>query len=265
MRTTHAQDQSKKPRNIPGPNGANAASATGGTFYAGSVVEHRGVVGEFATRAVAALPFADGADEAASPDGFSSRLKPQPQSEIFTKVANVKSRIIWTPERRKLLQEMWDRGEKASAIAAALGCKVGAINVARARLGLKARRIVSGRPKQEPHEPAHKIERVAFTTSRLAEYCSEKELVAQTGHEAHAWPRVIIKELVDNSIDACEEAEIAPVIRVAITTGKRGKPTRIVVADNGPGIPPETITGIIDYDVRTSSRSLQRAAAKGMR
>jgi signal transduction histidine kinase len=235
MRTTHAQDRSNNSRNNSDPNGANVASATGGTFYTGSVVEHRGVVGEFATRAVAALPFADGADEAASPDAF-SRLKPQPQSEIFTKVANVKSRIIWTPERRKLLQEMWDRGEKASAIATALGCKVGAINVARARLGLKARRIVSGRPKQEPHEPAHKIERVAFTTSRLAEYCSEKELVAQTGHEAHAWLRVIIKELVDNSIDACEEAEVAPVIKVAITTGKRGKPTRIVVADNGPGI-----------------------------
>jgi DNA topoisomerase VI subunit B len=130
-------------------------------------------------------------------------------------------------------------------------------------LGLKARRIVSGRPKQEPHEPAHKIERVAFTTSRLAEYCSEKELVAQTGHEAHAWPSVIIKELVDNSIDACEEAEVAPVIKVAITTGKRGKPTRIVVADNGPGIPPETITGIIDYDVRTSSREAYVAPTRG--
>ena len=51
------------------------------------------------------------------------------------------------------------------------------------------------------------------------------------------WPRVIIKELVDNAIDACEEAEVAPVIKVTITTGKRGKPTRIVVEDNGPGIP----------------------------
>jgi hypothetical protein len=74
---------------------------------------------------------------------------------------------------------MWERGEKASAIAAALGSKPGAVSVARARFGLKPRRIVSGRPKHEPDEPAHKIKRVAFTVSRLVEYCNEKELVAQ--------------------------------------------------------------------------------------
>lgn len=118
----------------------------------------------------------------ASPDGF-SLLKASPDSEIFTKPADVKSRrMTWTAERRRLLETLWERGEKAPAIAAALGCKVGAVNVARARFGLKPRRAVSGRPKQEPDEPAHKIERVAFTTSRLIEFCTEKELVAQTGH-----------------------------------------------------------------------------------
>ena len=153
-----------------------------------------------------------------------SRLKQHAQSEVFTKFANVKSRISWTADHRQKLQEMWERGEKAPVIAAALGCKVGAVNVARARFGLKPRRIVSGRPKQEPDEPAHKVPRVAFTTSRLAEFCSEKELVAQTGHEARHWPRVIIKELVDNAIDAAEEIEVAPTIKVIITTGKRGRP-----------------------------------------
>jgi hypothetical protein len=160
-----------------------------------------------------------------------------------------------------MLTKMWEAGAKASVIAAALGCKVGAVNVARARFGLKPRRIVSGRPKQEQDEPAHKIERVAFTTSRLAEYCSEKELVAQTGHQSHAWPRVIIKELVDNAIDACEEAEIAPVIKVTIATGKHGK--RIVVADNGPGMPSATVAGIIDYNVRISSREAYISPTRG--
>jgi hypothetical protein len=172
-----------------------------------------------------------------------STLNRQPGSEIFTKFADVKSRISWTPERQQLLQEMWDRGDKAPVIAAALGCKVGAINVARARFGLTPRRIVSGRPK-EPDEPAHKIARVAFTTSRLMEFCTEKELVAQTGHETYKWPLVVSKEVVDNGIDACEEAEVAPVIKVTITTGKKpksrsrsrpAKPTRIVIEDNGPG------------------------------
>ena len=112
-----------------------------------------------------------------------SRLKQHARLEVFTKFANVKSRISWTADRRQKLQEMWERGDKAPVIAAALGCKVGAVNVARARFGLKPRRIVSGRPKQEADEPGHKIKRVAFTTSRLMEFCTEKELVAQTGHE----------------------------------------------------------------------------------
>ena len=171
--------------------------------------------------------------------------------------------MSWTAERRKQLQKMWDRGDKAPVIAAALGCKVGAINVARARFGLKPRRSVSGRPRQEPDEPAHKIERVAFTTSRLMEFCKETELVAQTGHESYEWPRVIIKELVDNGIDACEETEVAPSIKVTITTGKSGKPTRIVIEDNGPGIPTETITGIINYNIRVSSREAYISPTRG--
>jgi hypothetical protein len=95
------------------------------------------------------------------------------------------------------------------------------------------------------------------------EFCTEKELVAQTGHESYQWPRVIVKELVDNGIDACEEAEVAPVIKVTITTGKSGKPTRIVIADNGPGIPAETITGIIDYSIRISSREAYISPTRG--
>jgi hypothetical protein len=219
-------------------------------------------------RAIAQIEASDSlaeADVGALPVGQDrgfSRVKRQPKAKIFTKFADVKSRVSWTTERQQRLQKMWDRGDKAADIAAALGCKVGAISVARTRFGLKPRRIVSGRPK-EPDEPAHKIERVAFTTSRLMEFCTEKELVAQTGHESYEWPRVIIKELADNGIDACEEAEVAPVIKVTITTGKSGKPTRIVIEDNGPGIPAETITGIIDYDIRVSSREAYISPTRG--
>jgi Histidine kinase-, DNA gyrase B-, and HSP90-like ATPase len=199
----------------------------------------------------------------AASDGF-SLLKPQPKPPIFTKFDNVKSpRIAWTAERRRLLSGMWERGEKAPAIAAALGCKIGAVNVARARFGLKPRRVVPGRPKQESDEPAHKIERVAFATSRLMEFCTEKELVAQTGHESYEWSRVVIKELVDNGLDHCEEAGIAPVIKVTITVGKHRRPTRIVVQDNGLGIPNATVAGIIDYTVRVSSREAYISPTRG--
>jgi Histidine kinase-, DNA gyrase B-, and HSP90-like ATPase len=215
------------------------------------------------TKANPATEPADAGDDPAGPGHGFSLLKPQPETEIFTKFADVKSRISWTLERRQQLRDMWDRGDNAAAIAAALGCKDSAVNVARARFGLTPRRIVSGRPRQEPDEPAHRIERVASTTSRLMEFASEKELVAQTGHQSYEWPRVIVKELGDNGIDAAEEAEIAPVIKVTITTGKRGKPTRIIVEDNGPGIPPEIITGIIDYNVRISSREAYISPTRG--
>jgi len=199
--------------------------------------------------------------------GF-SRLNLQPESEILTKFADVKSRMGWTPERRELLGVMWNRGDRTAAIAAALGCKVGAVNVARARFGLTPRRIVPGRPK-EPDEPTHKIERVAFTTSRLMEFCTEKELVAQTGHETYRWPEVVVKELVDNGIDACEESGTAPVINVTIKTGnaksrrRPAKPTCIVIEDSGPGIPSGTIAGIIDYNVRVSSREAYISPTRG--
>jgi hypothetical protein len=70
-----------------------------------------------------------------------SRLKSQPETEIFTKFADVKSPLSWTAERRRLLQEMWDRGDKVSEIAEALGRKPCAVNVERARFGLKTRRV----------------------------------------------------------------------------------------------------------------------------
>ena len=54
------------------------------------------------------------------------------------------------------------------------------------------------------------LNRTTFRTSRLLDFASEKELVAQIGHATEAWPLVILKELVDNAIDACEEAGIAP-------------------------------------------------------
>ena len=101
------------------------------------------------------------------------------------------------------------------------------------------------------------IQRTTFSTSRLLEFCSRKELVAQTGHEPDDWPSVIIKELVDNGIDAAEESGIAPVIRVTVARGK------IRVRDNGPGIPPETVASILDFSTRTSSREAYVAPDRG--
>ena len=97
---------------------------------------------------------------------------------------------------------------------------------------------------------ASKLQRMAFTTSRLAEFCGEKELTAQTGHAPEEWPLVVAKELIDNALDACEEAEIAPEIDIEVSI-ERGE---IVIADNGPGLPSAMLGDLLDDTVRVSSR-----------
>ena len=64
------------------------------------------------------------------------------------------------------------------------------------------------------------LERATFRTSRLLDFCSRKELIAQTGHQPEEWPLVLLKELVDNALDACEEAQVAP--EIAITVNGHG-------------------------------------------
>jgi len=108
-----------------------------------------------------------------------------------------------------------------------------------------------------PSKRPSKLERTTFSTSRLLEFCSEKELVNQTGHDSYEWPLVILKELLDNALDACEESGIAPEITVKVD--KEG----IAVADNGPGIPPETVDGLLDYTKRTSSREAYVSPCRG--
>jgi DNA topoisomerase VI subunit B len=61
------------------------------------------------------------------------------------------------------------------------------------------------------------LTRHVFKTSRLAEFCSARELTNQTGHAVEDWPLVVLKELVDNALDAAEEAGVAPVIEIAVS------------------------------------------------
>src|SRR5438874_13031639 len=106
-------------------------------------------------------------------------------------------------------------------------------------------------------DTANRLERTTFRTSRLLEFCSKKELVAQTGHPPESWPLVILKELIDNSLDAAEEANTAPMISVSVSDGK------VTVTDNGPGIPDETVAAMLDYSVRVSSREAYVSPTRG--
>ncbi len=101
------------------------------------------------------------------------------------------------------------------------------------------------------------LKRTTLTTSRLMDFCSEKELVAQTGHQRAAWPLVILKELMDNALDGCEDESISPVIDIEVS--KSG----IEVRDNGAGIPIRTVLRILDFTVRVSSREAYVAPDRG--
>jgi len=134
--------------------------------------------------------------------------------------------------------------------------------IEQAKSGAPEDRIFTNCGKQERQEtPIRRVQpkltRVPFTVSRLMEFCTRRELVNQTGHEESEWPLVILKELTDNALDACEEAEIPPVISIAV------KDYSITITDNGPGIAAKTIKGILDYSVRVSSREVYVSPTRG--
>jgi DNA topoisomerase VI subunit B len=63
--------------------------------------------------------------------------------------------------------------------------------------------------------------------------------------------------LQKSSLDACEEAGVAPEVQVTVGAD------HITVADNGPGMPPETVEGVLDFNVRVSSREAYVSPCRG--
>ena len=102
------------------------------------------------------------------------------------------------------------------------------------------------------------LEREIFETSRELEYFSEKELTAQIGYEPECWPVAILRELVDNALDAAESVGVLP--KIKITTDN----DCISVSDNGPGIPSRTIERSLDYLVRVSNKAHYISPTRGV-
>lgn len=101
------------------------------------------------------------------------------------------------------------------------------------------------------------VQREVFVTSREMDFFSEKELIHQTGHAVEEWPLVIVKELIDNALDACEDQDIpAEVVVSADETGIR-------ISDNGPGLPEPTLMRTLDFSVRVSSREAYVSPDRG--
>jgi hypothetical protein len=67
----------------------------------------------------------------------------------------------------------------------------------------------------------------------------------------------VLKELMDNAVDAAEEAEVAPVISITV------EPESIMIEDNAGGIETGTIKSVLDYSIRVSSREAYVSPTRG--
>ena len=101
------------------------------------------------------------------------------------------------------------------------------------------------------------LERKAFVTSRLADFASKEELTLQIGHEPGLWPEVILKELLDNALDECERAAVAPEIAITVADDS------ISVKDTGGGIAAKVVKQILDYKNKTSSNAAYVSPTRG--
>ncbi|MFQ6041081.1 MAG: ATP-binding protein [Candidatus Poribacteria bacterium] len=106
-----------------------------------------------------------------------------------------------------------------------------------------------------------KLERVHIERSRLMEYLNENDLRAMTGLSPSDFHKAIIKELVDNALDACEERGVTPEIKV-LANRENGQ-YHYKVSDNGGGMTEEVIRKILNFETRTSSKEAYRAPTRG--
>ncbi len=105
------------------------------------------------------------------------------------------------------------------------------------------------------------LKRDIFHISRSAEYFDKNELQAQTGQPVEAFGEVVLKELIDNSLDACESAGIDPVLQIGYAFNNAQ--IRLMVTDNGAGISSETIDNILNFDTRTSDKAAYKSPSRG--
>lgn len=100
------------------------------------------------------------------------------------------------------------------------------------------------------------LTRLALAQSRLSEYFSAKELAMQIGGDEDLWPLILVKELIDNALDA-SEPHGPPLIAVEVQSD------HFRVADNGPGLPEEILVGSLDYSQRISTKAAYVSPTRG--
>lgn len=108
-----------------------------------------------------------------------------------------------------------------------------------------------------------RLHRETFATPRAAaEFFESRGLQGQTGQPVERFAEVLIKELVDNALDAAESAERAPVVSIELT--ERDGQLQLTVTDNGPGMAPELVERMLDFSVLVSDKAAYRSPTRGL-
>ena len=105
------------------------------------------------------------------------------------------------------------------------------------------------------------LERQSFSTGRAAEYFDASELEKLTGQPRRNFASVVLKELVDNALDAAETAGRVPQLEIEVNRTE-GFLT-LAVSDNGLGLSTEQVQKILDFETRTSDKAVYKTPTRG--
>ena len=100
------------------------------------------------------------------------------------------------------------------------------------------------------------INRIICKTSKLVDYFTEDGLIKQIGLTKEYWNRVIIKEIVDNALDAIEPLSNKE-IHIIQSDSSLG------IYDNGNGLSCEIIKSIYDFNFYVSQNRIYVTASRG--
>lgn len=111
--------------------------------------------------------------------------------------------------------------------------------------------------KGEHKKTTEKLKRIVFEQSRELEFFSEKELEMQIGHGIEWWPIAILREIIDNALDGCENSNISP--EIWIETDDKS----FTVTDNGVGLSSQIIKKSQNYLKRVSDKTYYVSPTRG--
>jgi DNA topoisomerase VI subunit B len=105
------------------------------------------------------------------------------------------------------------------------------------------------------------LDREILTFSRDLEFFELNTLRAATGQNEGHFHHVILKELIDNALDACERDSVNPEILVEIW--QRDNRYNFKIGDNAGGLDKDVIERIIDIRSFTSNKSAYKSPTRG--